>query len=153
MKVFTQNFNPRSNSGPNKFTRQLFNNLIQSKDVELSSQPDADLEFCLIQQVVEKVKPAVLRLDGIYFNTAQDYNSQNLPIKLSYDNSDAVIFQSNFNKKLIERWFGEHPNSHVVHNAFMGSLIKDNYIKSSLGDRQIWSCACLLYTSDAADEP
>ena len=101
MKVFPHNFNPSSNSGPNKFTRDLFSSLISYRGFEITNQDQADVEFCLIQQAVQKKKPMVLRLDGIYFNSEQDYENQNAPIKASYENADAVIFQSNFNKALI----------------------------------------------------
>ena len=87
MKVFTHNFNPNSNSGPNKFSRTLFNSLIRNNDVSITNnQQDADVEFCLIQQQVHKVKPMVLRLDGIWFNSDHDYNRQNAPIVFSYQN-------------------------------------------------------------------
>jgi len=141
MKVFTHNFNPQSNSGPNKFTRTLFAELINKKGFSITSQDEADVEFCLIQQAVQKKKPMVLRLDGIYFNSEQDYERQNAPIKFAYENADAVIFQSEFNKKLTEYWFGPHKNSHVVHNAYFGDLIKDQTFRKQLGDREIWSCA------------
>jgi glycosyltransferase involved in cell wall biosynthesis len=145
VKVFTHNFNPNSNSGPNKFTRTLFNELIKDKKIKISSQQEADVEFCLIQQQVHKVKPMVLRLDGIWFNSDQDYNRQNAPIKFSYQNADAVVFQSNFNKKLTESWFGEHKNSHVIHNAADLDLIKAanlNYWDKKFGkDTEVWSCA------------
>ena len=141
MKVFTHNFNPKSDSGPNKFTRDLFINLMTHRGFELVNQDHADVEFCLIQQAAQKKNPMVLRLDGIYFNSAQDYESQNAPIKSSYENADAVIFQSNFNKNLTEHWFGKHPNSHVIHNAYFGEKIKDQTFKKQLGDREIWSCA------------
>lgn len=145
MKVFTHNFNPNSNSGPNKFTRTLFNQLIKDKKVKISNQEEADVEFCLIQQQVHKVKPMVLRLDGIWFNSDQDYNRQNAPIKFSYQNADAVIFQSNFNKKLTESWFGEHKNSYVIHNAADKKLIKAanaNFWDDKFGkDTEVWSCA------------
>jgi hypothetical protein len=118
MKVFAHNFNPSSNSGPNKFTRQLFKELGEGYGVSYTSnQQDADVEFCLIQQVAHKVKPMVLRLDGIWFNSEQNYKEQNRIIEFSYRNADAVVFQSEFNKKLTETWFGEHKNSHVIHNA------------------------------------
>ena len=118
MKIFTHNFNPKSNSGPNKFTRTLFSNLINEKGVKLvGNQHDADVEFCLIEQQAHKVKPMILRLDGIWFNSEQDYDRQNAPIKFAYNNADAVIFQSNFNKTLTEKWFGFHNNSHVIHNS------------------------------------
>ena len=51
MKVFAHNFDPHSNSGPNKFSRSLFTNLINSgKATVVGDQQIADVEFCLIQQ-------------------------------------------------------------------------------------------------------
>ena len=46
MKIFTHNFNPQSNTGPNKFTRTLFRRLLRDKGVALSNQEEADVEFC-----------------------------------------------------------------------------------------------------------
>ena len=146
MKIFTHNFNPASNSGPNKFTRQLFKQM--EKDYEVSytnNQQDADVEFCLIQQVRHKVKPMVLRLDGIWFNSEQNYKEQNKLIEFSYKNADAVVFQSSFNKKLTEAWFGAHKNSYVVHNAAdIKQIERANgaFWNNTFGkDTEVWSCA------------
>ena len=145
MNIFTHNFNPNSNSGPNKFTRQLFAHLIDDDKVNIvNNQQTADVEFCLIQQQFSKIKPMVLRLDGIYFNSDQDYKFQNTPIKFAYNNADAVVFQSEFNKKLTEHWFGEHKNSYVIHNAADLDLIKE--AKEIIGinwpeDVEVWCCA------------
>ena len=146
MKIFTHNFNPNSDSGPNKFTRQLFRTMIDLHKVKIVPRQDqADVEFCLIQQQVHKKKPMILRLDGIYFNSDQDFNRQNSPIKFSYDNADTVVFQSNFNKNLTEHWFGTHKNSHVIHNAPDMSLIrnaKDDYFKDMFPAKtEVWCCA------------
>ena len=146
MKVFTHNFNPNSNSGPNKFSRTLFNELTKNKDVSIvSDQLEADVEFCLIQQQRHKVKPMVLRLDGIYFNSDQPHDKQNAPIKFSYDNADAVIFQSDFNKNLTEHWVGKHQNSFVIHNAAdmkQISRANSNYWDDTFGkEAEVWSCA------------
>jgi glycosyltransferase involved in cell wall biosynthesis len=91
--------------------------MLGDKKISITDQNEADIEFCLIQQQAQKIKPMVLRLDGIYFNSEQDFKNQNAPIRFSYDNADAVVFQSNFNKKLTESWFGAHKNSHVIHNS------------------------------------
>jgi len=146
MKIFTHNFNPNSNSGPNKFSRQLFQSMIKDNGVVIeSNNKEADVEFCLIQQQVHKVKPMLLRLDGIWFNSEQDYDSQNAPIKYAYGNADAVVFQSNFNKALTEKWFGEHRNSFVIHNAPDLEVIKS--VNPRFFDRvfgvntEVWSCA------------
>ena len=146
MKIFTHNFNPASNSGPNKFTRQLFRTLSKNHNVEVTNnQNESDIEFCLIQQIKHKIKPTVLRLDGIYFNSEQDFKNQNTPIRFSYDNADAVIFQSNFNKNLTETWFGKHKNSHIIHNAPDVDLINKanpNYWDQKFGkDVEVWTCA------------
>ena len=141
MKVFAHNFNPNSNSGPNKFTRSLFEELKNKEEFSLCSQAEADVEFCLIQQSTNKKKPMLLRLDGIYFNSEQDFNQQNAPIRFAYENADAVVFQSNFNKQLTERWFGEHRNSHVIHNAYFGETVKDSIFQKAFPGKEIWSCA------------
>ncbi len=146
LKIFTHNFNPRSNSGPNKFTRQLFNNLKCNNGVSIvDKQQIADVEFCLIQQQVHKVKPMVLRLDGIWFNSEQDYSNQNKPILFAYQNADAVVFQSNFNKRLTEHWFGKHEKPYVIHNAADNSLIEKipKYHNKMINDNysEIWVSA------------
>ena len=145
MKVFTHNFNPQSNSGPNKFTRTLFRKLINENEVVLSSQEEADIEFCLIQQQLPKVKPMLLRLDGIWFNSEQEYNKQNAIIQYSYNNADAVVFQSTFNKNLVEAWFGRHENSHVINNSCDNKLInsanKHFWDKKFGVSTEVWSCA------------
>ena len=146
MKIFTHNFNPRSNSGPNKFTRTLFSSLAESgKASVVDNQEDADVEFCLIQQQAHKVKPMLLRLDGIWFNSDQDFSNQNKPIQFAYQNADAVIFQSMFNKLLTEEWFGKHANSHVIHNApdlNLLSRVSSVYWDDKFGkDMEVWSCA------------
>ena len=87
MKIFSHNFNPQSNSGPNKFARQLFKQMQKDYSVSYTNnQQEADVEFCLIQQVAHKVKPMVLRLDGIWFNSEQNYKEQNRLIEFSYRN-------------------------------------------------------------------
>jgi glycosyltransferase involved in cell wall biosynthesis len=145
VKVFTHNFDPNSNTGPNKFTRTLLNRLIKDDKIKISVQQEADVEFCLIQQQVHKVKPMILRLDGIWFNSDQDHNRQNAPIKFAYQNADAVIFQSEFNKKLTEHWFGRHDKASVIHNAADLDLMKaanPNFWDKKFGkDTEVWSCA------------
>jgi glycosyltransferase involved in cell wall biosynthesis len=111
----------------------------------VDNQQEADVEFCLIQQQAHKVKPMLLRLDGIWFNSEQDFNTQNAPIKFAYENANAVVFQSEFNKNLTERWFGKHKNSHVIHNAADERLIsrvtKKYWYEKLNYPKEVWSCA------------
>ena len=117
MKIHLDNFDNNSDTGPNGFAKKLLSNLVSKQQVEISDYQNCDLSFCLIQSGIRKERPSVLRLDGIYFNSTQDFRSLNNPIKQTYEKSDAVVFQTLFNKSLIERWFGEHQNSHVIRNG------------------------------------
>ena len=155
MKVFLENFNSDSDSGPNGFTKKLFSHLIKSGDVSLTSYEQADLSFCLIQEQLNKIKSRVLRLDGIYFNIDQDYTSLNHPIKATYDASDAVIFQTEFNQRLIETWFGKHDNGHIIRNGTDHDLIKTiPQIRHEILDqfREIWTCAAACRPHKRLDE-
>jgi len=149
VKIYTHNFNINSNSGPNKFTRQLFRKMGDLYDIEImNDQKACDIEFCLIMQQSEKLKPRLTRLDGIYFNIDQEFDKLNSPIRYTYDYSDAVIFQSEFNKKLIENWFFDHQNGHVIHNGADLDYINligpscDKIGVFNLDDNvEVWSCA------------
>ena len=77
---------------------------------------DPDIAVNFIQGYYPNVKN-VLRLDGIYFNTSQDWKEQNRPIFESYKSADSVIVQSRFNKNLVTRYFGDRENIHVIHNG------------------------------------
>jgi glycosyltransferase involved in cell wall biosynthesis len=87
----------------------------------------------------------LLRLDGIWFNSEQNYNQQNAPIKFAYDNADAIVFQSEFNRNLTEHWFGKHKNGHVIHNSPDVDLINkikvENFLSFSTSKTEVWSCA------------
>ncbi len=144
MKIFLHNFNPASNSGPNKFCRQLFRVLIEEFDVKIvESQNEADLEFASISFTKPPVNPSVVRLDGIYFNSAQDYKNQNIPIKYTYENASSAIFQTKFNKDLIESWFGPKEKSCVINNGADEIIIsKVSPLElDGLEGKEIWCCA------------
>jgi len=145
MKIFPNNFNPSSDSGPNSFTRGLLEKIVNEYNASIAiNRKNADVEFCLIESNIKKEIPRLTRLDGIYFNTSQDFNFLNDKIKDTYETSDAVIFQSNFNKDLIQSWFGDHKNGHVIVNGADQEKI-DKIDKADLshtfGDRKIWMCA------------
>jgi len=145
MKVYPVNYNFSSDSGPNSFTRNLFSNLSGYKDFKLVESPSsADVEFCLIESNIRKQSPRITRLDGIYFNKSQDFNNLNRMIEENYHHSDSVVFQTRFNKSLIESWFGEHKKSRVIVNradlSQIDSIEKADF-SQSFGDSKIWSCA------------
>jgi len=143
MNVFFENVNFNSNSGPNSFGRKLAKQF-QKNGQNLCSYEKADVVLSFIQSHRRHHKPNILRLDGIYFNLAQNWEAMNKEIHESYKRADGIIAQSNFSKKLIEAYFGEHPNIEVIHNGAELELI--NSVKP-LNNRlvqkydNIWSCA------------
>lgn len=115
MKIAFDNVNFSSSSGPNSFATKLATVLKRNDLLCLQGEiPTAQLSFI---QSSRKVAPIFQRLDGIYFNTSQDWELLNRPIKNTFDTSLGVIYQSEFNKKLTDKYFGEKENYAIIHNG------------------------------------
>ena len=142
MKIYFDNINFKSNSGPNSFGAKLAVQLEKTGNrINKDEKPDIQLSFI---QTARKIAPMIQRLDGIYFNSEQDWKIQNKPIQQTYEIADAVIFQSNFNKGLTEKYFGKKDKFKVINNGTDLDLISKI---PTLNDPQldkfenIWSCA------------
>ena len=146
MKIFFDNVNFNSSSGPNSFATRLSSELSKREhevfnQVSTDSIPDVQLSFIMSQK---KIAPMVQRLDGIYFNTDQDFKSLNKPILETYENCESVVFQTDFNKKLSEHYFGNHWNSHVIRNGTDTEMIESIApVQNDLLDsfESVWTCA------------
>tara|TARA_R110000822_G_scaffold8451_10_gene33202 strand:+ start:2084 stop:2968 length:885 start_codon:yes stop_codon:yes gene_type:complete len=140
VKLGIENVNLSSNSGPNSFASKLVPYLTEIGVRVEHEDPDAIL--CFIESPRQSyTKPMYQRLDGIYFNTSQDYNKQNANIKRTYDMASGVIFQSNFNKELITKYFGQHRNSVVIHNGADLRKIEETPVFGLDRYENLWSCA------------
>ena len=140
-KIFLENIDTNSTSGPNSFANKLLPHL-ESLGHSFADHYSADISLCFIESRGPELPfPRVLRLDGIYFNLAQDYESLNRNIRDTYEKSEGVIFQSYFCKKLIERYFGKHKNSTVIYNgASVDNISKIKPMSNTKYDN-IWCCA------------
>ena len=147
MKIFFDNVNLNSRSGPNSFGRKLKDSLEKmGHDIFVSlegqeSIPDIQLSF--IASSI-KIAPLIQRLDGIYFNVDQDFNKLNDPIKATYLISDGVIFQSEFNKKLTTHYFESRDKSYVIRNGTdISKIMSIVPMKNNILDNfeSVWSCA------------
>jgi glycosyltransferase involved in cell wall biosynthesis len=143
MKVLLDNVNTSSSSGPNSFGKKLKIELEKLGHVAETQieNPDVQLSFIML---TKKIAPAALRLDGIYFNTRQDWDQQNRPLKISFDASELVIYQSEFNRRLTEKFFGIHRNSIVINNGTCFETISAiNRLENPILDKfsEVWSCA------------
>jgi len=143
LKIRLENVNFNSNSGPNCFGKKLQKYLRLSGHEVCWEKYDSIL--CFIEASRDfPTKKLFQRLDGIYFNTDFDYNSQNKNILKTYKRADGVIFQSAFNKQLTETYFGKHKNSTIIHNGADVELIKNiEPIQNSVLNKydNVWSCA------------
>lgn len=143
MKYLLDNVDLTSNSGPNSFGRKLSLTLdkMGHQRVGHDMSPDVQLSFI---QASGLYAPMVQRLDGIYFNSAQDWAAMNGLIKTTYDLASAVVCQSEFNAMLTARYFGPHRQTHVIHNGTDLEAIVNIpalYDAPAWAGRTIWTCA------------
>jgi glycosyltransferase involved in cell wall biosynthesis len=145
MNVFLENVNLNSTSGPNSFASKL-KKYLENTDCSFDKNiENSDIRLCFIEShVVDCSIPMIQRLDGIYFNKQQDYDKQNENIKRTYELSNGVVFQSNFNKDLVFKYFGPHDNYKIIHNGADVDLINKiapmhHPILSKYDN--MWSCA------------
>tara|TARA_R100000808_G_C2155395_1_gene167778 strand:+ start:7189 stop:8079 length:891 start_codon:yes stop_codon:yes gene_type:complete len=144
MKICLENVNLGSNSGPNSFAQKL-KNQFNILGCEVTDLRISDISLCFIESHRKNINsmPTFQRLDGIYFNTQENYDIKNSNILRTYRHSSGVIFQSTFNKDLIFRWFGPHKNYRVIHNGADLELIDQvsPIDEFSQNYDNIWVCA------------
>ena len=118
MKIYFDNVNFNSSSGPNSFGKSLATELVNNFSVDVVGPDDNyDVFLCFIEPTRKPRKGSVFcqRLDGIWFKPEQ-FDSHNKLIKWAYDNSDAVIWQSEFDKNMTQHWWGNKAGK-VIHNG------------------------------------
>lgn len=143
MRISFENYDANSSSGPNSFGQKLERSL-----KEMGHEAGVDVSFPDVQLTfissLRKYAPQIQRLDGIYFNTRQDWRSLNNPIRTTFEGTDAVVYQSEFNKILVSHYFGSHAREYVINNGTCLDLIAkipalDNDTIDSF--ENVWSCA------------
>lgn len=117
MKILFDNVDFMSSSGPNSFGRKLAATLRDKGHDSGQGIIDPDVQLSFIHMTRRAAFKTALRLDGIYFNSRQDWESLNRPIKESYEACDLVIHQTQFNKRLTERYMGPKARNVVIHNG------------------------------------
>lgn len=117
MKIYFDNVDMSSRSGPNSFAKRLAKALANRGHI-LADPDDYDVAIVFIEQSprLDTSKPFVQRLDGIWFKP-DEFSVKNVGIKRTYDAATAVVFQSEFNRKQVTGWWGEHKYDAVIHNG------------------------------------
>lgn len=142
MKIFLDNVNLNSSSGPNTFGKRLKNQIQKMGNQFMFDNTDPDVQLSFIT-ATRKIAPLVLRLDGIYFNTRQDWEANNAPIKRSFDASDLVVYQSEFNKSLTEKYFGKKESAVIGNGTCLECVSNIEVLKEPSLDNfsEIWTCS------------
>lgn len=144
MRVWFDNVDFSSRSGPNSFGHRLAVGLSKLGHIVVGAHERPDVQLAFINATRTGDTPIVQRLDGVWFNSAQDWRAQNAPIMMTYDVASRVIVQSEFDKRLVEAFFGPRDNIIVIHNGadieYIQSL--DPLCVPTLeGVDRVWSCA------------
>jgi len=129
MKIHIDGVNFLSNSGPNSFGQRFARKLIETgHDVNVESGSDSDVSLVFIEPsgrpLAEKI---VQRLDGIWFRP-NEFETKNVNIKDLYDHADAIVWQSDFDRCMTYRWWGDR-KGRIIHNG-----IDTQPVKISNGD-------------------
>jgi len=147
MNIFLENVNLNSTSGPNYFAQKLISYMTNFGCTfnQPNVEPDAQLCFIESKNRYSNNIPLLQRLDGIYFNINFDCDKMNSNIKRTYESSDGVIFQTEFNKNLIFEWFGPHDNYTIINNGadeiVISSIKYDNEFPFLENFENVWTCA------------
>lgn len=117
MKIHIDNVNLTSSSGPNSFAKRLVQAfLLKGIDV-VDSGIEADVSLVFIEPSGRPLaKRIVQRLDGIWFKPSE-FESKNRRILDLYRRADGVIWQSNFDREMTTRWWGEPRAGAVILNG------------------------------------
>lgn len=124
-RISLNNVNIQSTSGPNQMSIKLGLGLeklgFEIKLNEISNKNDINLVFIETDSVPEDLtKPLVLRLDGIFYANQFEFDTRNVLIRKTYERADGIIFQSGFDKKMIEKHFGvrDVPKKIIYNGSF-----------------------------------
>ncbi len=121
MKVLMP-YKDKPKTGKGKFFKRLSQafNIIGVKTVHDPNEPhDVYLDYNSFKWKTKK--PKVLRLNGVYFDTAKPYKKMNKEIKKQVKKANAVVYQSEFCKTMHDKYVGLHKNNRVIFNgAFIG---------------------------------
>tara|TARA_Y100000034_G_scaffold17029_1_gene18548 strand:+ start:358 stop:1278 length:921 start_codon:yes stop_codon:yes gene_type:complete len=146
MNIYLENVIMGSSTGPNHFGAKLAKYVKRAGHFCAPSRhpiPDIQLSFIESHQRINDI-PLVQRLDGIYFDIDKDYMTQNKNIIDTYNSANGIVFQSNYSKSLVFKYFGECKNYTVINNGADIELI--NSAKPVINRQleyydNIWCCA------------
>lgn len=126
MKVLFTGVDFSSRSGPNTFAFRLADKLAKTGHT-IADPDDYDIALVFIEPSHKLLpgKPFVQRLDGIW-SKPDEFFWRNDGIRKVYENASAVIFQSEFNKAQITKWWGFPKQHQVIRNGIDLTVMKES---------------------------
>jgi len=111
----------RPHNGPKIFLSRLKRAVKKNKMAKTCHFLNPFHDIGLYSSVARNIynKPYVVRIDGIYFDNmkiAGNNEEKNKPIFESIKNANGIIFQSEFDKKLIESFYGKIEKHNIIIN-------------------------------------
>jgi glycosyltransferase involved in cell wall biosynthesis len=119
MKIHFDNTNVQAKTGPNTFASRLARALFEAGHIVQFDCQGADLSLVFIEPSgAPLAKKVVQRLDGIWFKP-NEFHTKNRNIENLYRKADFVIWQSDFDRSMILKWWGipGRGNGRVIHNG------------------------------------
>lgn len=107
-----------SRTGPNVFAERLARELMRTGHEIVDHGPDADVSLIFIERSGQPLaKYTFQRLDGIWFKP-DEYHTKNVGILETYRSVNTTIFQSEFDFKMVKKWWGAPRNGGaIIHNG------------------------------------
>jgi len=117
MKIHFDNCDMTSRTGPNSFATRLAQALFESGHQVQTSCVGADVSLVFIERSGATLASNIIqRLDGIWFKP-NEFHTKNVGIRDLYGKAAGVIFQSEFDREMVHRWFGAPRAGVVIHNG------------------------------------
>jgi glycosyltransferase involved in cell wall biosynthesis len=131
MKIHLDNVDMSSSSGPNSFGKRLAMALLETgHDIELEDGSNSDVSIVFIEPSGRPLaKRVIQRLDGIWFSP-HEFETKNVAIKSLYQRADGVIWQSDFDRHMVTKWWGQPRSGKVIHNGINAPEIKEFKVSS-----------------------
>ena len=123
MIIHFDNVNPHSTSGPNSFAIRLAKSFFELGHNVVFDKSNADVSLIFIEPTTTKLASRVVqRLDGLWFKPSEFFH-KNKAIHDCYQKSNAVIWQSEFDKTFVTKWWGQKPGT-VINNGIRTEPVK-----------------------------
>jgi glycosyltransferase involved in cell wall biosynthesis len=126
MKIYFDNVNWSSSSGPNYFAHQLATQVSYIGHI-VADPNDYDVALVFIEPTynLRFDKPCVQRLDGIW-SKPEDFVNKNKTIKALYHHCNHVIWQSDFDRNMTVKWWYNPRQGTVIRNGTLASKVTTN---------------------------